>query len=89
MLLVSGILAESTVRAGAMIVNVRMFFYSSWEDTFIDVSSREVGLAEVRGLVRIIQFEVQRFCYLVIFVISSYCRDISVVILVSGSKGHT
>lgn len=60
------LLAHSTVRRCSVVVYVGMFFDDLRKHTLVNVPCREVGLAEIRFLVRIVQLELERFGHLVV-----------------------
>ena len=57
--LVRGGLATAAVRRAPVVVNVGMLLDDRRENTFVDVTSRKVGFAEVGLLVGVIQLEVE------------------------------
>lgn len=57
----------AAVRRPAVVMNAGVLRYHGWENTFVDVSSREVGIPEIARLVGIVKLEVQRFGESVIY----------------------
>ena len=43
-----------------MVVDVGVLRYNCWENAFVDVTGREIGLPEVASLIRIVEVEVER-----------------------------
>lgn len=59
MFLICGRFAKSRIWAGTVIIDIGVLLDNTGERMFIDVSRREVGLAEVRFFVIIIELEVE------------------------------
>lgn len=66
MFLVRRRLAAAAVRRAAMVIDVRVFLDDGREDAFVDVTCGEVGLAEIRLLVGIVELELTGFGELVV-----------------------
>lgn len=60
-------LAISAIRRTAMIVDIGMLLYDGREHPFIDIARGEVGLAEIRLLIGVIQLEVRGFGELIVY----------------------
>lgn len=59
--------AIPTVRRAAMVVDVGVLLHDGREHPFIDVSRGEVGLAEIRLLVGVVQLEFGGFGELIVY----------------------
>jgi len=64
---IRGGLPMSTVRRGTMIINIRVFLDNLGKSPLVDISRREVGLAEIGSFVGIVKVELERLGHLIIY----------------------
>lgn len=62
-------LSKSRVRTRPMIEYVGILFDNGRKCVFVDVSCGEIGLAEIRFLIIVIEGQLERFSDLIVFVI--------------------
>lgn len=66
-LLIGSLLSESAVRRAAVVVSVTQPLDDGRQKTLVNVSRWEVGVAEVRLLIVVVQIELVRLCQLIIW----------------------
>ena len=64
---ISGGLAMPTVWRGPMVVNIRIFGDHFRQESFVDISGREISVAEVGSFVRVIELQLERLRDLIIW----------------------
>lgn len=64
--LVSGGFAIAAVWRAAVVVNVAELLCDSWKEPFVNVTGREIRLAEIRVFVTVVQVELEGLGHLVV-----------------------